>query len=53
MGDIPDPEGHELIEAPDWLQCADCGCSVFIRVWGEGIDSEVVCIGCDNKAIYR
>lgn len=53
MGNIPEPEGYELIEAPEWAECSDCGGQVIIRVWGEGVDSEVWCQDCDNKNIYR
>jgi len=52
MTDIPEPEGYELIDSPDWASC-ECGGLVIIRVWGEGIDSEVWCQDCDNKDIYR
>jgi hypothetical protein len=51
--DIPDPEGFELIDSPAWASCDDCGGTVVVRVWGEGVDSEVWCADCENKDIYR
>lgn len=53
-GGIPEPsEGARyIVEVPDWGEC-ECGGQLWIRVWGEGIDSEVGCAECDNKEIYR
>jgi hypothetical protein len=42
-----------IVETPDWAECEDCGGQVWIRIWGEGIDSETGCAECDNKEIYR
>jgi hypothetical protein len=52
---IPEPsEGaYHIVKAPDWAECSECGGQVWVRVWGEGIDSEVGCADCDNKEIYR
>lgn len=54
MSRIPDAQGSEIIEAPEWASC-ECGGDVVIRVWGMGIDSEVWCSNgdCSNKEIYR
>ena len=41
-----------LLEFPEWIRC-QCGGKVGIRVWGEGIDSEIICTMCDNEEIYR
>ena len=42
-----------LEEFPPFAECADCGGDIRIVVWGEGIDSEVQCVDCDNSTGYR
>jgi len=42
-----------IVEVPDWAECADCGGQVWVRIWGEGIDSEMSCANCSNGEIYR
>lgn len=38
---------------PPFATCGDCDSQLQIRVWGEGVDSEIECTECDNKEIYR
>ncbi len=51
---IPQHDGPlPIVVTPDWAKCSDCGGQVWVRIWGEGIDSEMGCAECDNKEIYR
>lgn len=33
--------------------CGDCQSELVARIWGEGVDSEIKCTGCDQEVIIR
>jgi len=54
MDDDVQPEGMGFKYTGPWVNCPECESEdAFLRVWGEGVDSDFHCPECDARRSIR